>query len=110
MQRADADEASDVDDFLQAIKEGAHLFQGITDSTMTHGEGWQFIQAGRSLERAAALATLLGVHFQRILRQRKPSPSRSNGSACCDPAPHLRRTAKPTRRTCARIALPNFWC
>jgi len=64
VQRADADEASDVDDFLQAIKEGTHLFQGITDSTMTHGEGWQFIQAGRSLERAAALATLLGMHFR----------------------------------------------
>jgi uncharacterized alpha-E superfamily protein len=62
--RADAEEASDVSDFLQAIKDGTHLFQGITDSTMTHGEGWQFIQAGRSLERASALATLLGVHFR----------------------------------------------
>jgi uncharacterized alpha-E superfamily protein len=64
VQRADSDESSDVDDFLQAIKDGAHLFQGITDSNMTHGEGWQFIQAGRSLERASALATLLGVHFR----------------------------------------------
>ncbi len=62
--RPDAEEASDVSDFLQAIKDGAHLFQGITDSNMTHGEGWQFIQAGRSLERASALATLLGVHFR----------------------------------------------
>ncbi len=62
--RADAEEASDVNDFLQAIKDGAHLFQGVTDSNMTHGEGWQFIQAGRSLERASALATLLGVHFR----------------------------------------------
>ncbi len=64
VKRADADEAWDVDDFLQAIKEGTHLFQGITDSTMTHGEGWQFIQAGRSLERASALSTLIGVHFR----------------------------------------------
>jgi uncharacterized alpha-E superfamily protein len=62
--RSDAEEASDVNDFLQAIKDGAHLFQGVTDSNMTHGEGWQFIQAGRSLERASALATLLGVHFR----------------------------------------------
>jgi uncharacterized alpha-E superfamily protein len=62
--RSGADEASDVSDFLQAIKDGAHLFQGITDSTMTHGEGWQFIQAGRSIERASSLATLLGVHFR----------------------------------------------
>jgi len=50
-----ADSAGDVRDFLQAIKEGAHLFQGITDSTMTHAEGWQFIQAGRHLERASQL-------------------------------------------------------
>jgi uncharacterized alpha-E superfamily protein len=64
VKRADADEIWDASDFLQAIKEGAHLFQGITDSTMTHGEGWQFIQAGRSLERAVELATLIGVHFR----------------------------------------------
>jgi uncharacterized alpha-E superfamily protein len=64
VKRSDADESWDVSDFLQAVKEGTHLFQGITDSTMTHGEGWQFIQAGRSLERASALSTLLGVHFR----------------------------------------------
>jgi uncharacterized alpha-E superfamily protein len=34
-------------DFFRAVKEGSHLFQGITDSTMTQGEGWQFIQIGR---------------------------------------------------------------
>jgi uncharacterized alpha-E superfamily protein len=51
-------------DFLQSIKEGAHLFQGITDSTMTHGEGWQFIQAGRYLERAVTVSTLVGAHFR----------------------------------------------
>ncbi|HEV1287294.1 MAG TPA: alpha-E domain-containing protein [Bryobacteraceae bacterium] len=62
--RSGADESWDAGDFLQAIKDGAHLFQGITDSTMTHGEGWQFIQAGRSIERASSLATLLGVHFR----------------------------------------------
>jgi uncharacterized alpha-E superfamily protein len=50
-------------EFLWAAKEGSHLFQGITDSTMTHGEGWQFIQVGRYMERAAAVATLLDVHF-----------------------------------------------
>ncbi|HWY49708.1 MAG TPA: alpha-E domain-containing protein [Bryobacteraceae bacterium] len=50
-------------EFLHSIKEGAHLFQGITDSTMTHGEGWQFIQAGRFLERAVCLSILVSVHF-----------------------------------------------
>jgi uncharacterized alpha-E superfamily protein len=61
---AESDASWDADDFLYAIKEGTYLFQGITDSTMTHGEGWQFIQAGRSIERASALSTLLGVHFR----------------------------------------------
>ena len=57
----------DARDFLRAIKDGAHLFQGITDSTMTHGEGWQFIQAGRYLERAIALSTAGGRAFPRVL-------------------------------------------
>ncbi len=73
--RSGGDAASDVSDFLQAIKDGAHTFQGITDSTMTHGEGWQFIQAGRSLERASALATLLGVHFREFYgKEAEPEP------------------------------------
>jgi uncharacterized alpha-E superfamily protein len=75
VKRADADESWEVADFLQAIKEGTHLFQGITDSTMTHGEGWQFIQAGRSLERASSLSTLLGVHFREFYgKQSEPEP------------------------------------
>ena len=35
--------------FFRSVKEGAHLFQGITDSTLSHGEGWHFIQVGRFL-------------------------------------------------------------
>lgn len=54
-------------EFYQAVKEGAHLFQGITDSTMTHGEGWHFIQVGRYLERAGATAALIDAHFQPFL-------------------------------------------
>lgn len=50
-------------EFLRMAREGAHLFQGITDSTMSHGEGWQFIQVGRFIERAQATATLLDVYF-----------------------------------------------
>jgi uncharacterized alpha-E superfamily protein len=46
-------------EFLQSIMEAAHQFQGVTDSTMNHGEGWQFIQVGRYIERASATALLL---------------------------------------------------
>ena len=45
--------------FLQFVLESVHQFQGVTDSTMSHGEGWQFIQVGRFLERASATAMLL---------------------------------------------------
>jgi len=55
---------SDPHAFLQTVLEGACLFQGITDSTMNHDEGWHFIQLGRYLERAGALAVLVDVHFR----------------------------------------------
>jgi uncharacterized alpha-E superfamily protein len=51
-------------EFLQSVMEAVHQFQGVTDSTMNHGEGWQFIQIGRYLERASATALLLeAYHF-----------------------------------------------
>jgi uncharacterized alpha-E superfamily protein len=46
-------------EFLQSVMEAVHQFQGVTDSTMNHGEGWQFIQVGRYIERASATALLL---------------------------------------------------
>ena len=36
----------------------------MTNSTMTHGEGWEFIQFGRYLERARSLSSLIGAHFR----------------------------------------------
>ena len=54
--------------FFQAVKAGAHLFQGLTDSTMNHGEGWHFIQVGRFIERVGATAVLLDVHYGAFTR------------------------------------------
>ena len=51
-------------DFLLAVIEGVHLIQGVTDSTMSHGEGWHFIQVGRYMERACATVTLLGLYHR----------------------------------------------
>ena len=65
-------------EFYQGVKEGAHLFQGVTDSTMTHGEGWFFIQVGRYLERAASTAMLLDVHFQPYLTAVPDAPLEFN--------------------------------
>jgi len=49
--------------FYRAVQEGAHLFQGITDTTMSHGQGWHYIQLGRYVERTDALTTVIGTHF-----------------------------------------------
>jgi uncharacterized alpha-E superfamily protein len=54
-------------DFLPAVIDGVHLFQGVTDTTMSHGEEWQFIQMGRYLERAGAIANLLDLYQPEIL-------------------------------------------
>lgn len=54
-------------EFLLAVRVGTHLFQGLTDSTMTHGEGWRFIQLGRFLERAQNLAQMLDVHYRYMM-------------------------------------------
>ena len=52
--------------FFRAVQEGAHLFQGITDGTMSHGEGWQYIQLGRYVERTDTVASLMETHFKRM--------------------------------------------
>jgi uncharacterized alpha-E superfamily protein len=53
-----------VSDLLQSLLDGIHLFEGVTDSTMSHGEGWQFIRAGRYMERSSAIATLLELYYR----------------------------------------------
>jgi uncharacterized alpha-E superfamily protein len=50
-------------DLVQAVVQSSHMFQGITDATMSHGEGWQFIQAGRFMERVLAIAAQIESHF-----------------------------------------------
>jgi len=49
--------------FLRNVQRGAQLLAGVADSTMNHGEGWQFIRLGRFIERAVSLAWLLDAHF-----------------------------------------------
>lgn len=50
-------------DFFQRTKKSLQLFQGITDSVMMHGEGWEFLQMGRLLERADKTSRLLDEEF-----------------------------------------------
>jgi uncharacterized alpha-E superfamily protein len=55
--------------FLNGVKEETYLFQGITDATMSHSEGWHFIRVGRFLERTTATAALLDTHFSVFLTE-----------------------------------------
>ena len=60
-------------DMLATVIDGIYLFKGTTDTTMIHGQGWQFIRLGRYLERAYATATMLEVYqpelFQRSAQE-----------------------------------------
>jgi uncharacterized alpha-E superfamily protein len=53
---------ANINDTLASVIDGIHLFKGVSDTTMIHGQGWQFIRLGRYLERAYATATLLEVY------------------------------------------------
>ena len=50
--------------FYIYVREGSHLFQGITDATMNHNQGWHFLQIGRYLERSLNLLQMLKVNFE----------------------------------------------
>jgi uncharacterized alpha-E superfamily protein len=55
-------------DFFTEVKNKSHLFCGITDATMTHGEAWHFCRLGRKLERADKTSRLLDVKYFILLR------------------------------------------
>ncbi len=59
---AQAQFGSSINDLLASVIDGIHLFKGVSDTTMIHGQGWQFIRLGRYLERAYATATMLEVY------------------------------------------------
>ena len=60
--RAQSQFSANIGDQLSTVIDGIYLFKGTTDTSMIHGQGWQFIRLGRYLERAYATATLLEVY------------------------------------------------
>lgn len=64
------------DEFFKHIRTGSHLFQGITDATMTHGEGWDFIQVGKYIERADKTTRILDSN-EEVLQPRKEDNDRA---------------------------------
>ena len=54
-------------DFFTEIKLASHLFEGLTDNTMSHGEGWHFSRLGTLLERADKTSRILDVKYFMLL-------------------------------------------
>jgi uncharacterized alpha-E superfamily protein len=50
-------------DFFREIKMASHLFEGLTNATMSHNEGWHFCRLGRFLERADKTSRILDVKY-----------------------------------------------
>jgi uncharacterized alpha-E superfamily protein len=65
---ARGDHFGSLSEFFSEVKLASHLFMGITDATMTHGEPWHFGRLGRMLERADKTSRILDVKYFILLR------------------------------------------
>ena len=54
-------------EFFEQIKKSSHLFQGLTDSTFTRNEGYEFINLGKYLERADKTTRILDIKYHILL-------------------------------------------
>jgi uncharacterized alpha-E superfamily protein len=50
-------------DFCHHVRMACHLFQGITEGTMSHNEAWHFLRLGATLERADKTTRILDVKY-----------------------------------------------
>ena len=64
---ADRSEVSDRHELFAAVRTASQAFTGITDTTMTHNEGWHFCRLGRQLERADKTSRILDVKYFLLL-------------------------------------------
>ncbi len=54
-------------EILRGIRMGCHMFEGITDATMSYNEAWHFLRLGRQLERADKTSRILDVKYFMLL-------------------------------------------
>jgi uncharacterized alpha-E superfamily protein len=50
-------------EFFSEIKMAGRLFEGLTDDTLSHGEGWHFCRTGRLQERADKTSRILDLKY-----------------------------------------------
>jgi uncharacterized alpha-E superfamily protein len=51
---------------FQSVMMGSMLFQGVADQTLPHGQGWQFIQLAKYLERADMTCRIIDTKFDML--------------------------------------------
>ncbi len=52
------------EDLFRDVRHSVYLFKGMTSSTMVRGEGWQYMELARFLERSLNTSMLLDVHLR----------------------------------------------
>jgi uncharacterized alpha-E superfamily protein len=50
-------------EILRGLRLACHMFEGITDATMSHNEAWNFLRLGRMMERADKTSRILDVKY-----------------------------------------------
>lgn len=59
--------ANEPGEFFSQINRASHLFQGLTASTYSRNEGWEFIEFGKYIERADKTTRILDVKYHILL-------------------------------------------
>jgi uncharacterized alpha-E superfamily protein len=54
--------------FFREVKLASHLFRGLHEDTMSHGEGWHFVRMGSLIERADQGSRIIEGHDAALLR------------------------------------------
>ena len=88
----------------------ATSFKGITDATMSHGEGWQLPAARRASSSARSADRRCSTRTSRAsrrARRRGRARASSSGPACCGRAPRSRPTRGATRPSPSPSASPS---
>src|SRR5437868_1960335 len=60
-------DSSTLPEIFRGMRLASHMFQGITDATMSHNEAWHFTCLGRQMERADKTSRLLDVKYFMLL-------------------------------------------
>ncbi|MCC5842366.1 MAG: alpha-E domain-containing protein [Opitutales bacterium] len=58
---------TDVYDFFEQVKSYSHRFQGLTEATFVHDEGFTYLQLGKYLERADQTSRIMDLKYFMIL-------------------------------------------